>query len=28
LAFNSFNQTGGIAVGQDIKIIANLEFTV
>lgn len=28
LTFNSFNQTGGIALGQDIKLIANLEFTV
>ena len=28
LTFNSFNQTGGIAIGQNIKLIANLEFTV
>lgn len=28
LTFNSFNQTGGLALGQDIKLIANLEFTV
>ncbi|MFV5687207.1 YceI family protein [Flavobacterium sp. ZT3R25] len=28
LTFNSFNQTGGLAIGQDIKLIANLEFTV
>jgi polyisoprenoid-binding protein YceI len=28
LAFNSYNQTGGLSVGQDIKLIANLEFTV
>lgn len=27
LTFNSFNQTGGLAIGQDIKLIANLEFT-
>lgn len=28
LTFNSFNQTGGLALGQDIKLIANLEFSV
>lgn len=28
LISNSFNQTGGLAIGQDIKLIANLEFTV
>ena len=28
LTFNSFNQTNGLALGQDIKLIANLEFTV
>lgn len=28
LAFHSFNQTAGLAMGQDIKLIANLEFTV
>jgi polyisoprenoid-binding protein YceI len=28
LAFNSFNHTGGSAAGKDIKLIANLEFTV
>ena len=28
LTFNSFNQTSGLALGQDIKLIANLEFTV
>ncbi|MFV8347243.1 YceI family protein [Flavobacterium sp. ZB4P13] len=28
LNFNSFNQTGGLALGQDIKLMANLEFTV
>lgn len=28
LTFNSYNQTGGLAIGQDIKLIANLEFTV
>ena len=28
LTFISFNQTSGIALGQDIKLIANLEFTV
>jgi polyisoprenoid-binding protein YceI len=27
LKFNSFTQTGGLAIGQDIKLIANLEFT-
>ena len=27
LTFNSFNQTGGLALGQDIKLIANLEFS-
>lgn len=28
LTFNSFHQTGGLALGQDIKLIANLEFTI
>ncbi len=28
LTFNSFNQTGGLTLGQDIKLIANLEFSV
>ena len=28
LISNSFNQTGGLALGQDIKLIANLEFSV
>ncbi|MFV8325700.1 YceI family protein [Flavobacterium sp. ZS1P14] len=28
LTSNSFIQTGGLATGQDIKLIANLEFTV
>nr|WP_314896257.1 YceI family protein [uncultured Flavobacterium sp.] len=28
LISNSFNQTSGLAIGQDIKLIANLEFTV
>ena len=28
LTFNSFNQTGGLALGQDIKLIANLDFSV
>lgn len=28
LTFNSFNQTSGLALGQDIKLIANLEFTI
>lgn len=28
LTFNSFTQTSGLALGQDIKLIANLEFTV
>ncbi|MFV8441161.1 YceI family protein [Flavobacterium sp. LB2P44] len=28
LTVNSFNQTNGLALGQDIKLIANLEFTV
>ncbi|OAB28633.1 Polyisoprenoid-binding protein YceI [Flavobacterium fryxellicola] len=28
LTFNSFNQNSGLALGQDIKLIANLEFTV
>jgi polyisoprenoid-binding protein YceI len=27
LTFNSFNQNSGLALGQDIKLIANLEFT-
>jgi polyisoprenoid-binding protein YceI len=27
LNFNSFNQNNGIALGQDIKLMANLEFT-
>jgi len=27
LKFNSFHQNGGLAIGQDIKLIANLEFT-
>ena len=27
LTYNSFNQNGGLALGQDIKLIANLEFT-
>ncbi|MFE3867573.1 YceI family protein [Flavobacterium sp. LS2P90] len=27
LKFNSYTQTGGLAIGQDIKLIANLEFT-
>lgn len=27
LTYNSFNQTSGLALGQDIKLIANLEFT-
>lgn len=27
LNFNSFNQTGGLALGNDIQLIANLEFT-
>ena len=27
LTFNSFNQTGGLSLGQDIKLIANLEFS-
>lgn len=27
LKFNSYTQTGGLALGQDIKLIANLEFT-
>ena len=27
LKYNSFAQTGGLAIGQDIKLIANLEFT-
>lgn len=26
LTFNSFNQTGGLSLGQDMKLIANLEF--
>ena len=28
LNYNSFSQTSGLALGQDIKLIANLEFTV
>jgi polyisoprenoid-binding protein YceI len=28
LSSNSFNQIGGLATGQDIKLIANLEFAV
>ena len=28
LTYNSFNQNGGLALGQDIKLIANLEFSV
>ncbi len=28
LTFNSFNQNGGLALGQDIKLIANLEFSI
>ena len=28
LTFNSHTQTGGLAMGQDIKLTANLEFTV
>ena len=28
LTYNSFNQSSGLALGQDIKLIANLEFTV
>jgi polyisoprenoid-binding protein YceI len=28
LTTNSYAQTGGVALGQDIKLIANLEFTV
>lgn len=28
LSSNSYNQTGGISMGQDIKLIANLEFSV
>jgi polyisoprenoid-binding protein YceI len=27
LNFTSFNQTGGLALGQDIKFMANLELT-
>lgn len=27
LTFNSFTQTGGLAIGQEINLIANLEFT-
>jgi polyisoprenoid-binding protein YceI len=27
LQYNSFAQSGGLAIGQDIKLIANLEFT-
>lgn len=28
LAYNSFNQSSGLATGQDIKLVANLEFTI
>ena len=28
LTYNSFNQNGGLALGQDIKLIANLEFSI
>ena len=28
LAFNSFNHNGGLALGKDIKLIANLEFSI
>jgi len=28
LTYNAFNQTNGLALGQDIKLIANLEFGV
>ena len=28
LNFNSFNQTNGLTLGQDIKLMANLEFTI
>ena len=28
LTYNSFTQTSGLALGQDIKLIANLEFTI
>lgn len=28
LTYNSYSQTSGLALGQDIKLIANLEFTV
>lgn len=28
LTYNTFTQTSGLALGQDIKLIANLEFTV
>jgi polyisoprenoid-binding protein YceI len=28
LTSNSFNQVGGLTMGQDLKLIANLEFTV
>lgn len=28
LAYNSFHQSSGLATGQDIKLVANLEFTI
>ena len=28
LTYNSFNQNGGLALGQDFKLIANLEFSI
>jgi polyisoprenoid-binding protein YceI len=28
LAYNSFNENNGLSTGQDIKLVANLEFTI
>jgi len=28
LDYNSFNHNGGLALGRDIKLIANLEFSI
>lgn len=28
LAYNSFNESNGLSTGQDIKLVANLEFSI